>query len=133
MSLINAKAAESYIEALEATDSIQSPAQGFVKPEEVKGALTGQTAQIKQLNTIIHLLIQVSNKLNSLEDRIDKLELKVTDTLAKETQFPTEVLKKLDNLKLGEGSSRRREAEGKVAVFTDPRLLIKKAKQQQQK
>ncbi|KAG6476317.1 hypothetical protein ZIOFF_065556 [Zingiber officinale] len=76
MSYINTQATNSYKEALQATEAIEAPSLGFCKPTDYKGALSGTFATIKQANTQIQLLVTILEKLESLEDRIKKIEAK---------------------------------------------------------
>ncbi|KAG6514030.1 hypothetical protein ZIOFF_024369 [Zingiber officinale] len=84
------KASSSYIDALQATEGIETPALGFCRPGDYKGPVTSSTALIKQGNTQIQLLVQIQEKLLALEERIKKLEAK-----GSLTNIPDEVIQKL--------------------------------------
>ncbi|KAG6507914.1 hypothetical protein ZIOFF_033267 [Zingiber officinale] len=81
MSYINTQATTSYREALQATEGIEAPALGFIRPAEYQGAVKGSVTAIKQANTQIQLLVTILEKLENLEERIKKLEAKAA-TLA---------------------------------------------------
>ncbi|KAG6480393.1 hypothetical protein ZIOFF_063893 [Zingiber officinale] len=82
MSYINTQATSSYKEALQATEAIEAPSLGFCKPADYKGALSGTIATIKQANTQIQLLVTILEKLESLEDRIKKIEAKANHEIS---------------------------------------------------
>ncbi|KAG6481687.1 hypothetical protein ZIOFF_058306 [Zingiber officinale] len=76
MSYINTQATTSYREALQATEGIEAPALGFLRPAEYQGAIKGSVAAIKQANTQIQLLVTILEKLENLDERIKKPEVK---------------------------------------------------------
>ncbi|KAG6497875.1 hypothetical protein ZIOFF_045781 [Zingiber officinale] len=64
------------LEALKATENIEAPSLGFVRPADHKGPTSGTTAAIKQANTQIQLLVTILERLEALDERIRKLEAK---------------------------------------------------------
>ncbi|QJF45519.1 hypothetical protein KM760_gp2 [Ivy ringspot-associated virus] len=122
MTLATRKVAESYREALAATEEIQSPAQGFVRPDEVKGGISAAVATTKQLNTIICLLVDLNEKVDDLAARVKVLEDQVKQPVT--ASVPADVLAKLNNLTIG----RKVEPKGQLRVFTDPKVIIEKEK-----
>lgn len=76
----------SYKEAVKSTESTEEPAVVLTKPSEYfKGATTETTTLIKQNNTIIQLLVCVSEKLEDCAENLHQLNLK-----AKENGNPQE-------------------------------------------
>ncbi|THU66724.1 hypothetical protein C4D60_Mb05t17220 [Musa balbisiana] len=57
---------ESYREALKATESIDPPALGFLKPIDHPGTLSHQAAVIKQHNTQLQLLVQIAEDIKGI-------------------------------------------------------------------
>ncbi|KAG6488281.1 hypothetical protein ZIOFF_057040 [Zingiber officinale] len=86
------KATNSYKEALQATEGIEAPAVGFCKPADYKGGISSNNILIKQANTQIQLLVTILEKLESLEERVKKLEAK--EAPAQQT-LPDEIIKNL--------------------------------------
>ncbi|KAG6490092.1 hypothetical protein ZIOFF_051374 [Zingiber officinale] len=82
MSYINTQATSSYKEALQATEAIEAPSLGFCKPTDYKGTLSGTIATIKQANAQIQLLVTILEKLESLEERIKKIEAKANPEIS---------------------------------------------------
>ncbi|KAG6472422.1 hypothetical protein ZIOFF_069884 [Zingiber officinale] len=111
MSYINTKATSSYKEALQATEAIEAPSLGFCKPTDYKGALSGTIATIKQANTQIQLLVTILEKLESLEDRIRRIEAKANP----EVTLPNEVIQELSNKIKGLAlQEKAKEGKGKL-------------------
>lgn len=64
-----------YIEALQATENLEPPALGFVKPSEgAKGAIGSSLALIKQNNTIIQLLVRVSEEIDDCKTDLERIK-----------------------------------------------------------
>ncbi|KAG6532201.1 hypothetical protein ZIOFF_006040 [Zingiber officinale] len=127
MSYINTQATSSYKEALQATEAIEAPSLGFCKLADYKGALSGTIATIKQANTQIQLLVTILEKLESLEDRIKKIEAKAN----LEVSLPNEVIQELSNKIKGLTlKEKAKEERGKLLVFKDPYELFREQKKQ---
>ncbi|XP_042444770.1 OVARIAN TUMOR DOMAIN-containing deubiquitinating enzyme 7-like isoform X3 [Zingiber officinale] len=127
MSYINTQATNSYKDAVRATEGIEAPALGFCRPAEYKGATSSSTAIIKQANTQIQLLVSILEKLESLEERIKKIEGKiaVSSNLQQETALPDNLIQSLtDRIKTLSIQEKPKESKGKLRVFTDPFTIL---------
>ena len=95
-----------YLEALKATETLEEPAQGFVKPAE---CTKGTTTVIKQNNTIIQLLVKIQEELEDCKISIKRLEAAKTKVPETEnlTQSIDDLQKDLQKLSLGEPSVRK--------------------------
>ncbi|KAG6471442.1 hypothetical protein ZIOFF_068884 [Zingiber officinale] len=123
MSFINTKATNSYKEALQATEGIESPAVGFCKPSDYKGGISSNNILIKQANTQIQLLVSILEKLESLEERVKRLEAKEVHI---QPTLPDEVIKNLsERIQAISLQEKPKESKGKLRVFTDPFQILK--------
>ncbi|ASA40119.1 ORF2 [Dioscorea bacilliform virus] len=121
MSAASAKGKVSYTEALEATQGIEGAACGFTVPSEFKSsASVANAAIIKQNNTLIYLLVSLHEKVDSLEERVKKLE-RLNVSITKEVT--DDLVSKLGTLKLG---GRPPAVRGKLLVNEDPLLILKR-------
>ncbi|KAG6523877.1 hypothetical protein ZIOFF_013764 [Zingiber officinale] len=112
-----------YKEALKATENIEAPSLGFVRPANHRGPTLGAIAAIKQANTQIQLLVTILERLEALDERIRRLEAKESST---STNLPEEVVKNLsDKIKSLSIQEKPREGKGKLHVFKDPYDLLK--------
>ena len=68
---------EPYKNAIAATESLEEPAVGFVKPLEVAPKAT--TALLKQNNTIIQLLVKISEELLDCKKAIENIQKAIAD------------------------------------------------------
>ncbi|QED42802.1 ORF2 [Dioscorea badnavirus A] len=120
MSLINSRGKLSYQEAVSVTEDLEPPALGFAKPSDHKGSVSSLSgAVIKQNNTIIQLLVSLHEKVDSLEDKVRRLEAgKVSIT----EEITNDLVSRISKLKLGD---RPVPKKGKLLVNRDPRLIIK--------
>ncbi|KAJ1701945.1 hypothetical protein LUZ63_001724 [Rhynchospora breviuscula] len=112
-----------YKEALKATETIKPPAIGFVRPQDITGRAT--EVQFKQNNTIIQLLLKLTEKVEDLKVAVKRLETvkgkKVTqsDDLSDSLD---QIQQQLQKLSLGE--SRKPtvpKLKGKLFVFKNPK------------
>lgn len=111
-----------YKRALQAVESLEPPALGFIKPAEFRAGLPTASAAIqKQNNTIIQLLLQLFEKVNSLQAEVR--------TLRKEPELPEEILdqitSKFNKLSITEAPS---EPRGKILVHKDPVKIFEEEK-----
>ncbi|KAJ1704481.1 hypothetical protein LUZ63_004260 [Rhynchospora breviuscula] len=119
-----------YREALRATESIEEPALGFVKPTEATQRATSTI--IKQNNTIIQLLVKIKEELEDCKDQIRELRRAkapegsdTTDT----TEALEQIQNQLKNLRLGPPStSKRPTITGKFFVYRDPKKIYEEEK-----
>ncbi|KAG6471685.1 hypothetical protein ZIOFF_069131 [Zingiber officinale] len=101
-----------------ATEGIEAPALGFCRPAEYKGATSSSTAIIKQANTQIQLLVSILEKLESLEERIKKIEGKiaVSSNLQQETALPDNLIQSLtDRIKTLSIQEKPKESKAMMA------------------
>ncbi|QBH21732.1 hypothetical protein KM718_gp2 [Polyscias mosaic virus] len=125
MSLPNIKAIEAYQEAIKDTAEIVSPSAGFTDPAIATGVNSGNSAIIKQLNTVIHLTTKLHSRVEALDERLQSLESKVNNTLVSTSSIPIELSKQIAAINIG---VRPREPSGLIRTFVDPRAQIEKAK-----
>ncbi|KAJ1691999.1 hypothetical protein LUZ63_016154 [Rhynchospora breviuscula] len=112
-----------YRETLKATESIQSPAVGFVKPQDITGRAT--KVQFKQNNTIIQLLLKLTEEVEDLKVAVRKIET----AKGKEVTQPDDLSDSLDQiqqqlqkLSLGEPSKAAvPKPKGKLFVLKSPK------------
>ncbi|AIT58608.1 ORF2 [Yacon necrotic mottle virus] len=131
MSLANQKASISYQEAVEATEGIETPALGFIRPSDYKtGATSLSSAIIKQNNTLLYLLIAQAQKLEEIKEEIEKLKRNLT-TLEKRESAPLNLedsidslTKRIDNLSLTKKNPVGGK-QGPIYVFKDPNKIFK--------
>ncbi|KAG6528594.1 hypothetical protein ZIOFF_010773 [Zingiber officinale] len=126
MSYINTQVTNSYKEALQATEGIESPALGFCRPSDYKGGVSSNICNIKQANTQIQLLVTILEKLESLEERIKKIEEK---TIPQQQHLPEAIIQSLtEKIKVLSIQEKPKEEKGKLRVFTDPFTILKEEK-----
>lgn len=123
-----AAATKAYRNSLIATESIDPPSVGFTKP--VTGA--GLTTLLKQNNTIIQLLVSVSEKLEDLQTEVTRLKKEVTEKgktpVTTENLDPIleEIQKKLESFHIGEQKSKKKSP---FFVFKDPLKIYETERQ----
>lgn len=122
MSYINSSASSAYKEALKATELLEEPALGFIKPRDHnrEGIQKSVTAVTKQNNTLIQLVVSLHEKINNLEEKVDKLRKEPS----RESGISADLITKLENLTLRE-REKPKEVKGKRLVFRDPLDIIK--------
>lgn len=124
-----------YQEALKATETLEEPSQGFVKPAEcTKGATS---ALIKQNNTIIQLLVKIKEELEDCKIAIKRLEAAKTQVPETEnlTHSIEDLQKGLQKLNLGETSTSVKKIKrqtGQFFVFKNPKEIFDSVKSQKQ-
>lgn len=125
MSYINTASTSAYKEALTATEQIEEPALGFVKPRDHnrEGIQRSVTAVTKQNNTLIQLVVNLHEKINTLEEKIEKLRKEPLQS----TGISADLITKLENLTIQE-REKPKEPRGKRLVFKDPLEIIKAEK-----
>ncbi|KAJ1689718.1 hypothetical protein LUZ63_013873 [Rhynchospora breviuscula] len=119
-----------YRVALKATESIQSPAVGFVKPQDITGRAI--EVQFKQNNTIIQLLLKLTEEVGDLKVAVKRLET----VKGKEVSQPDDLSDSLDQiqqqlqkLSLGEPSKPAvPKSKGKLFVFKNPKEIFEAEK-----
>ncbi|KAJ1697324.1 hypothetical protein LUZ63_005836 [Rhynchospora breviuscula] len=81
-----------YREALRATETIHPPAVGFVRPQDITGKAT--EVQFKQNNTIIQLLLKLTEEVEDLKVAVKRLEI----AKGKEVTQPNDLSDSLDQI-----------------------------------
>lgn len=116
---MSTKNAPAYLEALKRLSQFDSPCEGLVHPAEES---TGTKIQkiLKQNNCIIDLLVQVHEKLEKLQEKLDSQQ-----TVVKELPEIEDLITKLSNLSLGTKSSYPARREAPFYVFKDPKIIWK--------
>ena len=119
-----------YLEALKATESIEEPAVGFVKPAEAKG---GTTTVIKQNNIIIQLLVKLSENLEDCKESIRNISKVVADRTSAGTSADIistidDLQKNLNKLSLGEPIPKPKKKEVPFYIFKDPKKIFEEEK-----
>ncbi|KAJ1692976.1 hypothetical protein LUZ63_009674 [Rhynchospora breviuscula] len=119
-----------YKEALKATETIHPPAVGFVRPQDITGRTT--EVQFKQNNTIIQLLLKLTEEVKDLKVTIKRLEA----VKGKEVTQPDDLSDSLDQiqqqlqkLSLGESSKPAvPKLKGKLFVFKNSKEIFEAEK-----
>lgn len=126
MSYINTISTSAYKEALQATEQLEEPALGFVKPRDHnrEGIQKSVTAVTKQNNTLIQLVVDLHEKINTLEEKIERLRKEPPQS----TGISADLVTKLENLTLQDQGKKPKETRGKRLVFKDPLEIIKAEK-----
>nr|AYH52621.1 ORF2 [Dioscorea bacilliform AL virus 2] len=120
MSIASSKGKVSYVEALTLTEDIEPPAVGFGKPLEFKGSVSSYCgAIIKQNNTIIQLLVSLHEKVESIEERLRKVEKK---ELSLTTDLTNDLVSKISQIRLGDKPIPKK---GVLLVDKDPLVIIR--------
>lgn len=115
----------SYKTAIAATEGIESPALGFIKPSEfTRGAQSGPSAIIKQNNTLLELVIRLTEKVQELQQDVKDIKRQVAAKQPAVGTIPEDILEKFKNLSLGTGAQPS-ERPGKLRVFRDPAQILK--------
>ena len=121
---------EPYKNALTATESLEEPAVGFVKPSEVTQRST--TAILKQNNTIIQLLVKISENLSDCKEAIRDIKRVVAEKSAGTSLDISKSLEDLQKgfqkLSLGEPIPKPKKKETPLYVYKDPRKIIEEEK-----
>ncbi|KAJ1689907.1 hypothetical protein LUZ63_014062 [Rhynchospora breviuscula] len=120
-----------YREALRATESIEEPALGFVKPTEATQRATSTI--IKQNNTIIQLLVKIKEEFEDCKDQIRELKRAKAPEGSDTTETLEQIQNQLKNLSLGPLSiSKRPTITGKFFVYLDPKKIYEEEKKKVQ-
>jgi hypothetical protein len=119
-----------YLEALKATESIDDTAAGFVKPTE---ASKGTAIVIKQNNTIIQLLVKISEGVEDCKEIVQNIRKVVAEQASAGTKSDISdtiegLQKSLEKLKLGDPVSKPKKKEVPFFVFKDPKKIFEEEK-----
>lgn len=117
-----------YLKATQEAEKVDSPALGFLIAREVTsggaGLLGGVQALIKQNNTIIELLIQLSDHQRNLDQRLSSIERSFgKQTEGVNSEELDSIIKRIENLSLGP-QEKPKETKGKLRVFKDPKVIL---------
>ncbi|ANV20886.1 ORF2 protein [Dioscorea bacilliform RT virus 1] len=108
---------EEYKRALQATEAIDPPAVGYIKPTE-KLALAVINLQ-KQNNTLTNLITQIFEKLTQIQTEVRSLKSQASPVAASD-ELLDKVITKLGRLSIAD---KLPEKQGKLLVFKDPVLI----------
>ncbi|PON52004.1 hypothetical protein PanWU01x14_212470 [Parasponia andersonii] len=113
-----------YKQAIKATNQIEEPSLGFVRPADNRGGTSGSTAIIKQNNTQIQLLVQTVELLKDLQERVKKLETVIQSKPSSSSGTISEdLVEKLSKLSIVEQQPPpKKEPKGTLRVFRNPSL-----------
>ncbi|KAG6470161.1 hypothetical protein ZIOFF_071218 [Zingiber officinale] len=117
------KSTSSYKDTVKATEQIESPAIGFVKPSEFQGPVSGNSVVIIQNNTLLQLLVQIVESLKDIKADLKTL-IEQTKEGIQSNPIPDNLIDKLKNLSLGP-AKKPREGRRKLRVFKDPYKIMK--------
>ncbi|KAD4584343.1 hypothetical protein E3N88_21944 [Mikania micrantha] len=139
MSLVNLRTSSDYQEAVTATEEIESPTLGFIRPSDFKtGSITLSTAIIKQNNTLIYLVTKQAERLSELGGEVERLK-RAVEVLGKREVKPVDLedsieslTKRLDNLAIS-GKPSASNKKGQIYVFKDPHKIFKEEYEKQKK
>lgn len=120
-----------YKDALKATESLESPSQGFVRPTQIQktgGPASLSSAIIKQNNTIIQLLVKTNEYLEDCSQNIRQLGVNISKGKEVPSNFE-ETLKdltgRLEKVSLGDPIPQKKKKSGPFYVFQDPLEILK--------
>ena len=127
---------EIYKDALRATESIEEPSEGFVTPAKVGQKVT--TALIKQNNTIIQLLVKISENLNDCLETVKDIKKVVVEKSAgtsSDISVKTieDLEKSLQKLNLGEIVPRPKPKPAPFYVYKNPTKIFEEEKRKASK
>lgn len=108
---------EEYKRALQATEAIDPPAVGYIKPTE-KLAQAVINLQ-KQNNTLTNLITQIFERLTQIQTEVRSLKSQTTSA-ATSDELLDKVITKLGKLSIAD---KLPEKQGKLLVFKDPVLI----------
>lgn len=123
-----AAATKSYRQSLASTESLDPPSIGFLKP--VQGI--SLSSVLKQNNTIIQLLVSISERLEDVQADLSKLRKEVTERgkaqVTSENLDPIldELQRKLEGFHIGEPKPQRKKSP--FFVYKDPLKIYESEK-----
>lgn len=121
-------ATKSYKQSLASTESLDPPSVGFIRP--VQGI--NISSVLKQNNTIIQLLVSISERLEDVQADLSKLRKEVTEKgkaqVVSENLDPIldELQKKLEGLHIGEPKPQKKKSP--FFVYKDPLKIYESEK-----
>jgi hypothetical protein len=139
MSWLNTAQEHYYVEALGATNGISQPAVGFHKPSPVAEGVNLQTQTLanvatvsRQLNTLIELHIQQLKALESLAERVERIEASQANFAITPSQLQggiKEIQEQLAKVQIT-GPVHPPKPVNKVYYYTNPLDLVKQAQEE---
>lgn len=119
-----------YKQALVATDSLDSPAEGFVRPQSYKVVNEGIRIALKQNNTIIQLILQLKDRVARLEEEVAQLKgaEKGKQPSADLNAQIEAITGQLKNIHLGDPKKTVGKATGSFLIKRSPKLILKSEK-----
>ena len=128
--LVTAKVSPDYIEALQVTQEIESPAVGFSVPSEIKGGqVTLTTTLIKQNNTLVYLLLKQAEEVRSIKEQLDTVSSSLNTFVEKEIkslelkESISDLSKRLGLIGVTEKQVPRTK-QGPIFYFKDPKAIF---------
>ncbi|THU58537.1 hypothetical protein C4D60_Mb03t15400 [Musa balbisiana] len=118
---------ESYKEALRATENIDAPSLGFLKPTDYPGTLSHQAIVIKQHNTQLQLLVQIAEDIKGIRAELQAIREQGQAKASTSLGIPEDLITKLSNLSLGP-TEKPKEPKGKILVFRDPLQILREVR-----
>ncbi|KAJ1685811.1 hypothetical protein LUZ63_017201 [Rhynchospora breviuscula] len=119
-----------YKEELKATETIHPPAVGFVRPQDITGRTT--EVQFKQNNTIIQLLLKLTEEVEDLKVAVKRLEtVKGKEVTQPDDLFDSldQIQQQLQKLSLGEPNKPAvPKPKGKLFVLKNPKEIFEAEK-----
>ncbi|KAL8201692.1 hypothetical protein R6Q57_010839 [Mikania cordata] len=98
MSLANQRTNSDYQKAVTATEEIESPALGFIRPSDFKaGSVTLSTTIIKQNNTLIYLATKQAKRLGEIGEEVENLK-RTIEALGKREAKPVDLEDSIESL-----------------------------------
>ena len=114
---------EPYRSALAATEIFGNPAVGFVNPTEETQKAT--TVIIKQNNTIIQLLVKISEAIQDIKRVVAEKSAGTSLDISKSLE---DLQKGFQQLSIGEPIPKPKKKETPLYVFKDPNKIIEEEK-----
>ena len=128
--LVTAKVSPDYIEALQASQEVESPAVGFSAPSGLQGGqVTLSKEIIKQNNTLIYLVLKQAEEVRSLKDQLDKVSHNLA-TFVEEDRKEKELSDSIADLtkRLGliatDKAQAPRTKQGPIYYYRDPKAIF---------
>ena len=109
---------EPYKKALAATESLGDPAVGFINPKEVPQGTTTTSTVIRQNNTIIQLLVKISEGIEDIKKVVT--DRTSTGTSSDISRSLADLQNNFQKLSLGEPIKPKPKPKGPLFVFKDP-------------
>jgi hypothetical protein len=128
MSIASVRISSDFQEAISASEDFDSPAVGFARSSDYKSGVAAQNAAvIKQNNTLLYLVAKQNQRLQNVEEKIEKLQKEVSRS--KEVA-PADLEESIANLskRLDKASIKEKQVaprkQGPVYFYQDPNKIF---------